>query len=131
MASEPGSWLCYLLVAHRPLGPAEPQGAGGQGEEVGKGYKGCRGVRPDSIGLFWFCLLGPVPPTSSSWPQLGQVHIDPTDNYFPETSLEDLDILVLGLGVCLVLRARNIPRWGHSKQDRSSCPVLLKHLSGR
>ena len=32
MAFEPESWLCYLLVAHRPLGPAEPQGAGGQGE---------------------------------------------------------------------------------------------------
>ena len=83
------------------------------------------------IGSCRFCLLGPVPPISSSWPQLGQVDIDPMNSYFPETSLEDLGILVLGLGVCLVLRARNVPLWGHSRQDRSSCPVLLKHFSGR
>lgn len=35
------------------------------------------------IGSCRFCLLGPVPPTSSSWPQLRQVDIDPMDSYFP------------------------------------------------
>ena len=64
------------------------------------------------IGSCRFCLLGPVPPTSSSWPQLRQVDIDPMDSYFPETNLEDLGIWVLGLGVCLVLRARNVPPLG-------------------
>ena len=61
-----------------------------------------------------FCLLGAVPPTSCSWPQLRQVDIEPMDSYFPETNLEALDILVLGLGVCLVLKARNVPPWGHA-----------------